>query len=254
IDLKLFRIPSFSASLLIYTLSTFVMFGTFIFTFQYMQLVAGLSPIKAGLWSLPSFFAFVIGSMLTPMFTRYIHPVYVMASGFFLAVVGFGLLTQVSVDSGITFLVIGTFIYCLGISPVFTLTTDIIVSAAPPEKAGVASAISETGSEFGGALGIAVQGTIGTGIYRIQMNSSIPAGVPGHIEEASKETLSGALLHAGQLPPQLKSSLTDVANEAFVSGMQSALIVCGVVVLVLAILCLTRLRPPASNTPVEAMI
>lgn len=246
IDLRLFQTPSFSTSLLIYTLATFVIFGTFIFTFQYMQIVAGLSPIKAGLCSLPFFFAFIAGSMFTPAIVRRIHPLQVMAAGFFMAVAGFGLLTQVNRDSGLIFLVIGSFIYCLGIAPVFTLTTDIIVGSAPPEKAGVASAISETGSEFGGALGIAILGSIGTAIYRNGMTDNMPANISPEIAEASKQTLAEALVQAGRLPEDLSDPLLSEASKVFISGMQISALICGIIVLCMGILCL-RLRPVKSS-------
>src|SRR6266446_6203011 len=123
IDLRLFRAPAFSVSLATYTLGTFVAFGSFLFIAQYLQRVLGLTPLQAGLWLLPFFAGWISGSAL---------PV----------------------------LVTGSLLVALGLAPVFTLATDVIVGAAPPERAGAASAISETGSELGGALGIALLGSL----------------------------------------------------------------------------------------------
>lgn len=244
IDLSLFRVPNFSAALLIYTFSTFVAFGTFIFTFLYMQLVLGFSPIKAGLWSLPTFVAFVAGSMLAPVLVRKKHPFFVMAIGLLVAVIGFGLLTQVKGPSGFWFLISGAFIYCLGIAPVFTLTTDIIVGAAPPEKAGAASALSETGAEFGAALGIAIMGSLGTFIYRGQLSTTMPEAVPAPIAEAARETLSEAVVQSQspQLPTEISEALTQAAHNAFMTGMQAAAILCAVVVLFLGIMSFKQSR------------
>ena len=242
IDLKLFRRAQFSVSLLIYTFATFIAFGFFIFTFQYMQLVIGLTPIKAGLWSIPFFCAFIIGSMITPAIVSRVQPAYVMGVGLFLAAIGFGMLTQMSEGSGPAFLIIGSFIYCLGLAPVFTLTTDIIVGAAPPERSGSASAISETGSEFGGALGIAIIGSVGIAIYRSQMVRTMPKGIPSYTKKAAMETLSGAVAEARQLPPELRQSLLDAASGSFTSGMRWAAFICGIVAISLAILSVTRLR------------
>jgi DHA2 family multidrug resistance protein-like MFS transporter len=236
IDLKLLQAPSFSGSLLIYTLVTFVAFGTFIFTFQYLQLVVGLTPMKAGLWSLPIFFAFIIGSMISPILVRRLPPSYLIQAGLFVAIIGFGLLTQVHRNSGLVFLVTGSFIYCLGLAPAFTLTTDIIVGTAPPEKAGAASALSETGSEFGGALGIAILGSIGTFIYRTQLTNVMPEDISPELAEAAKETLSSAVVQAGQLSAPLNNLLLTGANKAFISGMQVAAVTCAVGVLCLAFL------------------
>jgi DHA2 family multidrug resistance protein-like MFS transporter len=242
IDLQLFRASSFSASLIIYTLATFIVFGTFIFTFQYMQLIAGLTPIKAGLWSLPLFFAFIIGSTLSPLILRRVRRVHLMTAGLFIAGLGFGLLTQVNSDSKLTLLVTGSFVYCLGIAPVFTLTTDIIVGAAPPEKAGSASAISETGSELGGALGIAILGSIGTWVYRNQLTKGIPAGISPDVTEAAKETLANALAEGRQLSADVSISFVDSASRAFISGMQVIAAICMIVAIFLAILSLKQLR------------
>jgi len=242
IDLKLFRTPSFSASLLIYTLATFVFFGTFFFTFQYMQLVKRLTPIEAGLWSLPVFLAFIIGSMFAPVIVRKTHPVNVIGSGLLLASIGFGLLTQVTIDSGIILLVSGSIIHSLGISLVFTLTTDIIVGAAPPEKAGAASAISETGSEFGGALGIAILGTVGTAIYRSNLTDNLPAGISPKVADSAKQTLAEAVAQSHLISEALRNSFLNEANQAFINGMQVVSLICGIVTLCLGIVSLTKLR------------
>ena len=248
IDLKLFRSSSFVASLLIYTLGTFVAFSSFIFIFQYMQLVAGLTPIMSGLWSLPFFFAFIIGSLLAPMIVRRIHPGKLMAAALFMSAIGFALLTQVDSSSSLVLLVTGAFIYCLGLAPVFTLTTDFIVGAAPPEKAGAASAISETGSEFGGALGIAIIGSIGAFIYRQKMENAIPVSIPSNVANAAKETLGGAAAEVTQLPADTGIVLLNAANKAFISGMQVAALLCGIVVVGMAILSLRRLTHTSPGT------
>ena len=192
IDLRLFRTRAFSAALATYALGTFVAFGIFIFIGQYMQLVLGMTPLEAGLWTVPFAGGFIVGSMLTPMIVRRIRPGYVMAAGLGLVAVGFALLTQINERPGVAVLVTGFVIYSLGLAPVFTLATDLVVGSAPPERAGAASAISETASEFGGALGVAILGSIGTAVYRGEMAASLPAGIPAATAEAARETLGGA--------------------------------------------------------------
>src|SRR5207253_340109 len=83
------------------------------------------------------------------------RPALVMAAGLALAALGFGLLTQAGADTGLGLLVTGSFLYSAGVAPALTLSTDMIVAAAPPERAGAAAAIAETGSELGGARGSA---------------------------------------------------------------------------------------------------
>ena len=125
-----------------------------------------MSPLEAGLWTLPWTAAFIVGSNLTPRLLRRFSAVTLMAAGLVVTAIGFALLTQVSGPSGFVVLIAGSAIYSLGLSPVFTLTNDIILGNAPPERAGSASAISETSSELGGALGIAILGSIGMAVYR----------------------------------------------------------------------------------------
>jgi DHA2 family multidrug resistance protein-like MFS transporter len=236
IDLKLFRSPAFSAALTIYTLITFIAFGAFIFIFQYLQLVQKLSPMEAGLLSLPSFGGFIIGSVFAPTLAHRIRTVHVITGGLAMAAIGFALMTQVGVNSGVGFLIIGMLIYSLGLAPVITLTTDMIVGAAPPERAGAASALSETSSEFGGALGIAILGSIGTAFYRTKMKDGMPDNIPGSLAQEATDTLGGAMSVGDQLPAGLGTQLLATAHDAFVTGMQfnagvSAMIAVGLVFL-----------------------
>jgi len=242
IDLKLFQSFRFSSSLVIYTLGTFVAFASFTFIFQYMQLVAGLSPLQAGLWSMPIFCAFILGSLLSPKLVNHYHPFNIIIVGLIIAALGFFLITWVNTNSGVALLVISSFIYSLGLAPVFTLTTDIIVSAAPPERAGVASAISETGSEFGGALGIAILGSIGIFIFRREVANSFAGKIPEDILLSAKQTLSAAIIEAENLPSGESNALISTAKQAFVSGMKTVAFACAALVLVMAFLMWLRMK------------
>jgi len=241
IDLRLFRAPGFSASLATYMLATFVVFGPYVFIAQYLQLVLGLSPLEAGLWSMPFAVGFVVGSVVSPMIARRVRPATMMAVGLVIAAAGFVALTQVAGSSGLAVVVTSTVIYSLGLSPVFTLANDLIIGAVPPERAGAAAGISETCSEFGGALGIAILGSIGTAIYRRAMADSIPDELPAAAAAAARDTLGGALAAARQLSHQLGAALLDTARDAFTRGlrvtaMTSAVIAIGMAVLVMVLL------------------
>jgi MFS transporter, DHA2 family, multidrug resistance protein len=222
IDIRLFKIPAFSASLLIYGMGCFVMFGSFFFTFQYLQLVLGLSPIKAGLWSLPSFAGFMIGAMVGPFFLRYLTPGRFMAGSLVLAAIGFAILTQLTPDSTIGTVIAALLCFSLGFAPVVTMATDLIIGAAPPERAGAAGALSETSAEFGGALGMAILGSVGTAVYRSKMENTVPAHVPAEVAESAKQTLGSAVNEAAQLPGTSGQALLGAAHDAFVAGLQIA--------------------------------
>jgi MFS transporter, DHA2 family, multidrug resistance protein len=242
LDLRLFRVPAFSAALTTNILSFFVGFGALLFIAQYLQLVLGLSPLQAGLWMLPSSLGFILGSMLTPVLARRVRPVVVMAGGLALAAVGFLLLTQLDATSGLAVLVAGSVVFSLGLAPVDTLAADLTVGAASAERAGAASAISETGAEFGGALGIAILGLVGTAAYRGQVADAVPAGVPPQAAAAARDTLGGAVAAAGQLPDQLGQALLGAARQAFTQGLHLAFAVSAAAAIGVAILAVVLLR------------
>lgn len=242
IDLRLFRSPGFSASLLVYTFGILIVFGSFLFIAQYLQLVLGLSPLEAGLWSFPGAIAFVIGSLVAPMIVRRVRPAYVMAAGLALGVVGFALLAQVEAGSGLALVVVGDILLSLGLAPVFTLTNDLIVSSVAPEKAGAASGTSETGAELGGAVGIALLGSLGAAIYRMQMAQTMPAGIPADATGVARDTLGGAVSVATHLPGDVGAALLSAARLSFTSGFHAAALISAVIAIALAIVVVVRLR------------
>jgi DHA2 family multidrug resistance protein-like MFS transporter len=252
IDLRLFRIPAFTASLAVNFLSIFVAVGYFLFVAQFLQLVLGLSPLAAGLWSLPSAVAFVVASNAAPRIVRRYRAAYVIGAGLALSAIGLAILTQVGGTNGLVAVVLGSIIISLGLAPVFSLTTDLIVGSAPPERAGAASGISETASELGGALGISVLGSIGVALYRGHIADALPAGVPADATIVARDTLGGAVAVAGQLPTQLGAAVLDVARDAFVHGMQVATTISAVIAVGVAILAVVMLRNVGSGEEREA--
>jgi DHA2 family multidrug resistance protein-like MFS transporter len=127
-------------------------------------------------------------------------------------------------------------------APVFTLTTDLVVGSAPPEKAGAASAISETSAEFGGALGIAVFGSIGVALYRTGLTDAIPASVGADTAEAARATLAGAMDVARELPGRAGPELAQTAKSAFIRGLQLCAAISTVGSLLLAVFAAIALR------------
>jgi DHA2 family multidrug resistance protein-like MFS transporter len=180
--------------------------------------------------------------MLTPRIVRHARPALVMASGLVLSAAGFAMLTQVQGPWALAVLVGGIVLYSLGLAPVFTLATDLIVGSAPPERAGAAAAISETGSELGGALGIAILGSIGTAVYRREVAAGIPEVLASDGVAAARDTLGGALAAADRLPEPLAAHLRDASRLAFTDAMDWVSIACVAVVLVTALLAVPLLR------------
>ena len=127
----------------------------------------------------------------------------------------------------------GVTVLSLGLAPVFTLAADVAVGASPPERAGAAAGISETSSELGGALGIALLGTIGAAVYR---------GAMGDASGEAGETLGGAVVAAEQLPAALRPGALEPARDAFTQGLQVAATVSGAIIAAAALLVAGGLR------------
>jgi DHA2 family multidrug resistance protein-like MFS transporter len=151
-------------------------------------------------------------------------------------------LTQVGATGGLVPLVIASLVISLGLAPVLTLTTDLIVGSAPPERAGAASGLSETAAELGGALGIAILGSIGVAIYRRELAAGLPADVPAESAHIASDTLGGAVAVAGQLPADLGALVLTVAHDAFLRGMHLSSGLAAVAAIALAILAAITLR------------
>jgi DHA2 family multidrug resistance protein-like MFS transporter len=241
IDLQLFRAPAFSAAIATNMLGFCVIFAVFLFIAQYFQSVLALSPLQAGLWGVPSALAFIAGSMLTPAIVRRVRPAYVIAGGMACAAAGFGLLTLVNNGaSDLALLIAGSVVLSLGVCPVVTLTTDLVLGAVPPERAGAASAISETSSEFGGALGIAVLGSVVTAAYRSAMADALPE---------ARDTLGAAVAVAAQLPEQLGAALLDTARAAYVQAFELTAGISAAMSIGVALLALLLLRDLVGQRP-----
>ena len=242
IDVNLFKIRAFNSSLAVNFLSIFVMVGYFLFVAQYLQLVVGLSPLEAGLWSLPSAVAFVVGSQLAPRIVQRMRPAYLIGGGLAVSASGLAMLAQVGTTDGLALLIAASIVISIGLAPVFGLTTELIVGSAPPERAGAASGISETASELGGALGIAILGSVGVAIYRSEVASDLPASVPPVAAEAARDTLGGAVAVAAELPGEMGAAVLDVAQEAFVAAMHFTSAVATLIAFGQAVLAVVALR------------
>ena len=142
LDMRLLCLPAFSVALALYALATFIAFGTFIFVGQYLQLVLGLSPLQAGLLSLPASVLAIAGPMLSPLMVQHIGTRLSVAGLLFIAAVGFGVLTLVGAPLAALTVAVGWALWAFGGSAAATLTTGTIIGSAPPERAGAVSALA----------------------------------------------------------------------------------------------------------------
>jgi MFS transporter, DHA2 family, multidrug resistance protein len=235
LDVTLFRTPSFSAAIAAYALSALAMMGVYIFITQYLQLVLGLTPLEAGLVTLPWGIGFVVGSLLAPRLAQTVPPLAILVGGLAAGAVGMLLLVPADGRFALPLMIASMVVMSLGMAPVFTIGNELIITAAPPERAGAASALSETSAEFSGALGIAVFGSIGMALYRARLADALPAGLTADTQAAAAATLGGALAAAEAAGPA-GGALAVAAKSAFGDALQLSAAFGGVVVMLACVL------------------
>ncbi|MHB9758654.1 MFS transporter [Streptomyces sp. BYX5S] len=194
---SLFTNRIYATGIALNTLVMFSMMGSAFFTTQYLQSVLGYEPLKAALWSLaPSLLIGGVAPFAATVAQR-VEKRFVVASGFLITASGFALMSFAGTDS-LALVLAGAALIGCGVVSVASVVTDLALAAAPVDKAGTAGSLLETGQEFGGALGMAVLGSVGTAAFQ----AGLPAGAP--------ETLGEAVTVPG---------LVDAARTAFVDGM-----------------------------------
>jgi DHA2 family multidrug resistance protein-like MFS transporter len=246
LDLSMFKIRALSTSALLALLSPLIAGGTTLMAILYMQLVKGLTPLQVGVWMLAPSIALIMAGGIASGVVRKVRPGIVLAVGALLATIGMLVVSQVDVDSSMRTLIIGLVVASVGGGVIGILSATLIMSSAPPEKAGSAGSLSATLGEFGTALGVALLGLIGTVVYRTQV--SVPAEISGDSATVARESIAGAVNTAAQTSGEAGSALLKTAQEAFTTGLNIVAIVAAVFFAGLAVLALTGLRDvPASG-------
>jgi DHA2 family multidrug resistance protein-like MFS transporter len=251
VDIDLFSNRAFTVALGVLLVGLVGVGGTMLLVTQYLQLVLGLSPLAAGLWMGPPALAMLVAGITAPLLARRLRPGHVIAAALALSALGYLMLSQLDRGPhGLAQVTASFSLVYLGLGTIAALGTDLVVGAAPPEKAGSASAMSETVQELGLALGIATLGSLTTAIYRTRMADHLGAPLAQDIARAVSDSLAGARSVAQALPDGL---LAD-AQAAFVSGFNVAAAVSGIGIAVLAGLAAITLRHiGVSGDPGEGM-
>jgi DHA2 family multidrug resistance protein-like MFS transporter len=247
LDLRLLRQRAFSAALATNLVLGIVMAGASFVGTLYLQMVAGLSPIVAGLWLVPQNVAMAIGFLAAPRLAERFGTTRVVTSG--LGVAGLGLLVMSRVPSadGQAWVVGAFVVTAAGIAPAMALMIGLVLGSAPPEKAGSAASLNETSGEFGIALGIASLGTLASFVYRSVL--AIPASVPEDAADAAREGIATALVAASQMPTPTGAELVEAARTAFTAGLNGVGLIGGIVFLGLACVTALTFRPAAQEHP-----
>ncbi|MBM7051581.1 MFS transporter [Rothia sp. ZJ1223] len=218
LDMSLFHSKTFTGGLLSNLITMTSMTGFMIFYSQYVQLVVGLTPMQAGLTMLPGVLCSIFSGLFVVRLAQSFRPAHLVAAALTLAVTGYTFVAAGGF-TGASFLifVLGFMLLGLGNGAAQTLANDAIIGGVDANKAGAASAVSETAYEFGSVLGAAILGTVLTAIYRL--NVQVPAGYSTTDQHIAQETLGGAMDAATRYPEPAASALISSAQNAFSLGV-----------------------------------
>lgn len=226
----LLRARGFGAGIALNTTAAFAMMGSAYFITQYLQSVLGYSPLRAALWSLAPALAVGVAAPASAWAGRRLGRTRVVSCGFLVMACGFALIALTGTGARGQLLA-GAAVMGCGMVAVVSQVCDLALAAVPQRRAGAAASLLEAGQELGGALGMALLGSVGTAVYRHDLTGAVPAWLPPAGAEATQGTLGGADAVASRLPGGSGDELLAAAREAFVHGMQTAAW-CGVVLLV----------------------
>ena len=240
LDMTLFSNRAFSAALIVLLVGLVAVGGAMLLVAQYLQFVVGYSPFGAGLWMGLAALAMIAGGVTAPLVARHIRPAYVVAASLAFSAIGYTLLSVIgdNASAGLTLAVAGLALAYLGNGTIAALGTDLVVGSAPPEKAGSASAMTETVQDLGISLGIAILGSVSTAVYRHIIARSTPESLSKPTRDAVSDSLWGALAVQADLPP----GLIEYARAAFTIGLNSVFAISAVSVAMLAVVAAVSLR------------
>ena len=219
LPMRFFRQRDFTGAVLVIGMALFAMFVTFFFLTQLFQLVQHRSALAAGLLIVPASVGIVIGSGIAGKLINTIGPRALVAGMTGLMLVGLLLLTRLTVTSGAWQISATLILVGLGAGLGLPALTDTVMAAVPEDEAGVGSAVNDVSRQLGGALGVAVIGSIVSASYRSHLRSNEPAGISPTVARAARESIGVATETARSLPRSAATQLVHAADSAYVTAI-----------------------------------
>jgi EmrB/QacA subfamily drug resistance transporter len=235
LDVSLFKRPPFSLGSLAIASAFFALFGMIFLMAQYLQIVQGRSAIETGLVMLPLAFGLMIGSGLSHKINRKIGTPSQLTGALIIVALVIGSVALWQPDTPVWLLALFFFVLPLGMGNVMAPGTESVMSAVPDAKAGVGSAMNDVNRQLGGALGVAVIGSVSSSVYSSKVESATASLSPG-AADAATDSIGGAAGVAAHLPAGAGDALATAANGAFTDAIGLAMLVGSAVALVGAVL------------------
>ncbi|OGL21477.1 hypothetical protein A2707_05580 [Candidatus Saccharibacteria bacterium RIFCSPHIGHO2_01_FULL_45_15] len=224
-DVVLFKNRQFSVAIMTLMIAMVVLLGSNMYTAQYLQLVLGMSPLAAALWMSPIALSGIVGSIVGSQLTMTLRPKLALSSCFAVAIAGLSILALLFMFSGVGTVLVGSVLLSTGLTAVMAIATNIVIAGVPAKRAGAASAIQETSSELGGALGIAFLGSLGAFIYKMELE-------PHNVSVVAQDSLASAV-KLSRVTSDVE--LLDTATAAFTTGFSAVAAICAVVMVLFTV-------------------
>jgi EmrB/QacA subfamily drug resistance transporter len=231
LDVRFFANPRFTAASLNVTLVFFALFGFIFLATQYLQFVLGYSAFEAGVRTLPFAFALMLLAPLSSKGVQWFGTKRVVVTGMLLFAAGLVVASTSTVGSGYPRVMLAMVLMGAGMGLSVAPATESIMGSLPLHQAGVGSAVNDTSREVGGALGVAIVGSMLSSLYSSNLDAKLPATVPGQVRDAANQSVGAALQVSAQLG-RAGAPLADAARESFVYAMSRASLVTAAVALV----------------------
>jgi DHA2 family multidrug resistance protein-like MFS transporter len=241
LKLRLFGNRTFTAALALFFVTATVGAGTLLLVTIYLQSVCGLTPLQAGLLLVAPNVVMIVGNLSTPAVANHVRPAYLIASGLTVAGIGYVMFTAASSTSGPEAIFIALCVVMLGTAPLAALCNHLAMAAVPPEDAGAGASIVQTTTELGLGFGIAALATLGTTVYRSNVEGALRKVSPD-AADAARESVDRAVEAASHLPAGQSGYLLDAARDAFTTGIHVVGVVSAVFYFCLAVLALRAFR------------
>jgi EmrB/QacA subfamily drug resistance transporter len=257
LDVRFFENRRFTAANAAITMTFFALYGSMFLITQYLQVVLGFTALEAGLRMLPMACVMLIVAPLSPRIVEHVGTKIVVGTGLFLVTVGMAFASQVPVTNGYPHLFVSMVILSCGMGLVMAPATESIMGSLPRNKAGVGSAMNDTTRQMGGALGVAVIGSILATVYRPGVTDALTSlGAPANVITKAQDSVGGAIEAAASLPANLGNAVASAARSEFVDAFGGALLVAALVVLVASIVVFAFLpaRAHDAREPVESSL
>jgi EmrB/QacA subfamily drug resistance transporter len=246
LHIAFYRNPRFTTASVAIALLYFAQFGIMFLATQYLQHFLGYDALQAGVRFLPLAAGIIVATPLSSRFVRRLGTKVTVTTGLLLAAIGMAILLTTDTSSGYGVIAVAFVIAGMGLGFTISPATDAIMGSVPAKQGSAGSAMNDTTRQVGGALGVAVLGSVLSSAFGASVDDRVTAGLPAEAADLAQDSLGGALAVANRLPGPRGQALIDAARDGFIDGVHRAAVV-GVVVLLVGAVLTWRFLPARSE-------